>query len=158
MLRPMVTLTQLKDLERAAQAMLAPLGNGTPDQVVAALEPRPGDYDVVFADAEAAAAARAGYVSLWAVPPRGLAKVGQTEVRAYAVLAEALRSDGDQSREFPGGYRRIADRLNPSLVWLRFKFMPPGGSSGMSYDGLVRVADHWAWFPKPWRVLGGDDE
>lgn len=23
----------------------------------------------------------------------------------------------------------------------------------MSYDGLVFMTDHWAWFPKPWRML-----
>lgn len=29
---------------------------------------------------------------------------------------------------------------------------------GMAYDGLIYVNGHWAWFPKPWRVLGGDGE
>ena len=25
--------------------------------------------------------------------------------------------------------------------------------NGMAYDGLVWIDDHWAWFPKPFRVL-----
>jgi hypothetical protein len=24
----------------------------------------------------------------------------------------------------------------------------------MRYDGLVRIDDRWAWFPKPHRVIG----
>jgi hypothetical protein len=150
--------------------MLAPLANGTAEQVAAALQPRPEDYDAVFADAETAAAARAGYASLWESPPRGMAKAGQSEVRAYAVLAEALRTENEQStgfaseqreraiQEWPGGYRKIAHKLNPERVWLRFKFVSPGQSSGMAYDGLVRIGDHWAWFPKPWRVLDVDGD
>ena len=43
--------------------------------------------------------------------------------------------------------------LDPHRVWARWKFVRPGEPSGMAYDGLVWVDDHWAWFPKPYRVL-----
>jgi hypothetical protein len=26
----------------------------------------------------------------------------------------------------------------------------------MAFDGLIFVNNHWTWFPKPWRVFGGD--
>jgi hypothetical protein len=139
----MVGLTQLKEIERAAEAMLLPLAAGTPQQIAAALWPREDDYAAVFVG-DAALAARAGYASMWAAPPGALGKSGQTEVKAFAALASALRSDNEFSREFPGGYRKIADQLHPDQVWLRFKFVPPGGNTGMSYDGLVWLGGRWA--------------
>ena len=157
MLPVMMTLVELKEIERAAETMLAPLFGASPQEVAVALQPRDEDYAAVFVG-EAAATARAGFAALWAAPPRGLGKPGQTEVRAFALLAEALRNDSDLSREFPGGYRGIADKLSPGQVWLRFKFVPPGGSTGMAYDGLVWLEGRWAWFPKPWRFLGADGE
>ena len=37
-------------------------------------------------------------------------------------------------------------------------FVQPGEAHGMAHDGLVYLDDHWAWFPKPWRVLSSGDE
>jgi len=43
----------------------------------------------------------------------------------------------------------------------RWKYVKPGEQLGTSFDGLIYVNSHWAWFPKPWRVLdsghGGDE-
>ncbi|TMQ06352.1 MAG: hypothetical protein E6J91_38110 [Deltaproteobacteria bacterium] len=33
-----------------------------------------------------------------------------------------------------------------------------GEQLGMAYDGLIYVNNHWAWFPKPWRALGGSGD
>ena len=148
----MIELTELYRIARAAETMLAPLANAPPEMLTATLKPRDGDYEQVFVG-HAAQAARLGYAGLWASPPRSLGKRGQIEVHAFAAQADALGTENDFSREFPGGYRGIASHLQPANVWLTFKLVEPGSSSGMSYDGLVHLAGRWAWFPKPWRVL-----
>lgn len=150
----MIELTELKRIERAAVALLTPLADGSPEAIVAALRPRADDYAAVFIG-DAAEKARDGYVSLWSSPPRALGKPGQTEVHVFATQAESFLSENEHSREFPGGYRQVAAKLKPEVVWVSFKVVAPGASTGMAYDGLVFLGDHWAWFPKPWRVLGG---
>jgi hypothetical protein len=152
----MIDVAELVRIARAAEQMLAPLAIGKPEAIIRLLRPEPGDYERVFVG-DAAERARVGYTALWNAPPRDLAKPGQTVVRALACDAESLRTDNEFSREFPGGYRRIAGYLQPSVVWLRFKFLAPGQSTGMAHDGLVRLDDRWAWFPKPWRILGGGE-
>jgi hypothetical protein len=90
---------------------------------------------------------------MWTNPPK-LGKASQSQIRAFAAEADSLGIDNEFSREFPGGYRGIAMHLVPDRVWLTFKLLVPGSELGTSYDGLVWMRDHWAWFPKPWRVLG----
>jgi hypothetical protein len=148
-----IELTELKRIQRAAEALVAPLAKASPEQIVAALRPRDADYAAVFVG-DAAARAQAGFAALWNNPPRGLGQPGQTEVHAFATQAESFASENEHSREFPGGYRKVAGQLKPDVVWLRFKLVAPGESTGMAYDGLVYLGDHWAWFPKPWHVLG----
>ena len=148
----MIEVTELKKIERAAVAMLTPLGQASTVQMIALLQPNDEDYARVFIG-DAAARARSGYEGLWTTPPKGFAKRGQTEVDAYATQAESFLTDNEFSREFPGGYRKIADQLNPELIWVRFKFREPGASAGMAYDGLVWLDGRWAWFPKPWHIL-----
>jgi hypothetical protein len=65
-----------------------------------------------------------------------------------------LREDNELSRQFPQGYRAIAHWLNPNRVWIAWKYIKTGQSSGQAFNGLVWVDDHWAWFPKPFRALG----
>ena len=57
------------------------------------------------------------------------------------------------ARRFPGGYLRILDQLEPEPVWIAWSFVPAGERRGLAYDGLVRLGERWAWFPKPWRHL-----
>jgi hypothetical protein len=64
-----------------------------------------------------------------------------------------LGDENDLSRQFPQGYRAIAKWLQPGRVWVAWKYLKPGAQSGDAYNGLVWVDDHWAWFPKPFRVL-----
>ena len=152
----MIELVELQRIKRAAEALLTTIVGGPPEELVRNLRPRDEDYARVFTP-EAAETARAGYLSLWNSPPRGLSKAGQTQVIAFACDAESLRSDNEFSRNFPGGYQKIAGFLKPELVWVAFKTVIPGQTTGMAYDGLVYLDDHWAWFPKPWRILSSGD-
>jgi hypothetical protein len=64
-----------------------------------------------------------------------------------------LADENDLSLQFPRGYRSIAHWLQPERIWLAWKYLAPGAQSGVAYNGLVWMDDHWAWFPKPFRVL-----
>jgi hypothetical protein len=152
----MIELVELQRIKRAAEAMLTAIVTGAPEDLVRNLRPRDDDYARVFTP-DAAETARTGYLSLWNAPPKALHKAGQTQVIAFACDAESLRTDNEFSRSFPGGYQRIAGFLEPKMVWLAFKTVVPGQSTGMAYDGLVYLDDHWAWFPKPWRILSSGE-
>jgi len=123
-------------------------------ELAAALRPRAEDYALVFS-AEVAGAARAAFDAGFARAgnPKP-ADPGQTQLVCHLAPAGMLASDNELSQHFPGGYRHIAGYLNPQRVWVRWKFCRPNESAGMAYDGLVWVDDHWAWFPKAYRVLG----
>jgi hypothetical protein len=153
----MTDIPELLKIQREAEELLTPLTRARSEDLVRALRPRPEDYARVFV-ASAADTAQTGYGQMWNAPPKSLAKSHQTEVRAFAADSASLVEDNEYSRNFPGGYRKIAHLLKPGLVWVMFRVVAPGESSGMAHDGLVKLDDHWAWFPKPWRILASDQE
>jgi hypothetical protein len=152
----MNNLAELLNIKREAEEMLTPLVGASSEQLVRTLRPRHEDYARVFV-ASAVDRAQLGFGALWNAPPKSLGKPHQTEVHATAADAASLRDDNDISKAFPGGYRKIAHLLQPDVIWVSFKLVAPGESLGMSHDGLVKLDDRWAWFPKPWRILGDED-
>ena len=116
------------------------------------LRPRTEDYAQVFVP-EVVEKARQGYQEVWEEFPFPQAKPGQTEILVALGKAEELLSPSGIGEIFPGGYRQIAHYLLPDKIWLTWKYVKPGESSGMSYDGLVWLEERFAWFPKPWRIL-----
>lgn len=148
----MIELSELYRIARNAEGLLLPLVTAPPELLIEKLCPRSEDYDAVFVG-DAAPRAREGYAGLWKNPPKALGKPNQTRIKAVAAEADAFLTDNEFSREFPGGYRGVAPQLQPDKVWIAWKLYEPSGELGMSYDGLVWLRDHWAWFPKPWRVL-----
>ncbi|CAN5920162.1 hypothetical protein BH11MYX3_BH11MYX3_08250 [soil metagenome] len=147
---------ELERIERAAITTLTPLLSADVTRMIAALKPRDDDYARIFIGASAEQARR-GYRELWDAPPQQLGSPTQTEVLATAATAALLRTENPRSAQFPGGYRTIADQLQPERIWVRFELVEPGTTAGMSYDGLVWLEDRWAWFPKPWRYLTGTE-
>lgn len=134
--------------------LLEAFGRDRTGELVAGLKPRDEDYAKVFR-AEAVAAARAAYQSFWQTrpaitvpPPR------QSALLCYVAPAGLLATEHELARHFPGGYRALARWLNPQRVWVAWKYVEPGQTSGLAFDGLVWCDDHWAWFPKPYRALG----
>lgn len=123
--------------------------------LIAALQPRDGDYEQVFIG-PAAAAARAGYQQLWQSLPMLPLRSTHTILRVALLNATEFGQDSDAARSFPGGYRDIAAQLVPDRVWLCWEILEPGDEDGLLFDGLVYLGDHFAWFPKPWRVLGSE--
>lgn len=121
--------------------------------IVKLLRPRADDYAKVFV-AAAIDAARQSYEKLWDNSlDINYPSAQQTVVRCHVAPAGMLATDNELSRHFPGGYRAIARWLNPHRVWVAWKYLRPGEAAGLAYDGLVWIDDHWAWFPKPYRIL-----
>ena len=119
----------------------------------ARLKPSPDDYEAYFVG-DAAARARGVYEPAW---ERGYMEIGpkegQTEVLLWATTTD---NRAEIERNFPGGYQKILDLIQPGHLIVRFKFVKPGQTMGMAYDGLVYINDHWVIFPKPWRALDTD--
>lgn len=119
----------------------------------AALRPTSADFAAVFVG-EAAKKAEAGYAPAWDAGALHIKpKQGQSEVLLFKATTEALKTGGDGAGEFPGGYKGIAEQLEPGVMLYRFKFVEPGKTLGMAFDGLAHVNGRWTIFPKPWRVL-----
>lgn len=139
-----------------AQVMpvLAALRDDPSGDLACRLQPRPEDYALVFMG-EAAIAARKAYEQAWSDPKNMWRRPGpqQREILCYVAPAGMLAYENELSRLFPGGYRAIADLLVPSRVWVSWKYVVPGTTTGLAFNGLVWIDDHWAWFPKPYRIL-----
>jgi len=116
---------------------------------VAAFAPRPEDYARVF-NATIAPAMELHFSALWARTPEITAHAEQTELQLWSARADQL---GGESPGFPGGYKALAPHLVPDRIWSAWKYVRPGTTLGMAYDGLVWLDDRFVWFPKPWRAL-----
>ena len=95
------------------------------------------------------------YPQLFANPSMGSLgpREGQTEFILKKISTTELRSGSAKARQFPGGYRTVADKLNPGFTIYQFSFVEPGESSGMRFDGLVKLNGQWCIFPKLWRLM-----
>lgn len=119
------------------------------------LRPRDADYARVFV-CEMVAPAQQRYEQLWDAGIGFRWPVGRTRIRIHLAPAGALADVNAMSRPFPGGYRSVANLLVPTRVWAVWKYHSPGNLAGISYDGLAWCDDHWAFFPKPCRLLTAD--
>jgi hypothetical protein len=144
-------LAAIAIIQSQVEPLLRALPRDTDGSVTTSLRPRPDDYARVFT-AEAAERARRAYESIWKTAPHVTAPPA-ARLETHVAPAGMLAYDNELSTHFPAGYRHIAHLLSPNRAWVRWKYVRPGESSGMSYDGLVWCDDHWAWFPKPFRAL-----
>jgi hypothetical protein len=118
------------------------------------LRPTQQDYGAVFKP-EAAAKLMASYDPAWeqkliVVKP----KPGQTAVLVWGATSEEIQGwQGNARDHFPGGYQNVAPHLKPGVTLYAFKFVEPGKTLGMAYDGLAFVNGQWRLFPKPFRAF-----
>jgi len=117
------------------------------------LAPTRADYLAVF-QGPAALKAQAGYSPVW---ERGQliiqARPDQTQVLLTKATTDELKAGTGNAQAFPGGYKTVARLMKPKLTLYAFKFVKPGETMGLAYDGLVWVNGHFTIFPKPWRFL-----
>jgi len=138
------------DIERL-RAIVTPVLVAAPAggvDAVAAFAPRSEDYVRVFT-ANVAPAMELHFGALWAKRPAITARAEQTELRLSSARADQLGG----APGFPGGYKVLVPHLVPDRIWFAWKYVRPGTTIGMGYDGLVWLDDRFVWFPKPWRVL-----
>ena len=118
-----------------------------------ALRPKPEDYAAVFTG-DAAEQAKAVMEPIWDGAKAVLDPAAeQTQVDVVGVTPDQLSKDEGDAASCPVGYKAIADKLDPKIVVYCAQFVKPGEKHGLSVDALVQVGDHWALFPKPFRVL-----
>lgn len=117
-----------------------------------ALRPRDEDYALVFRG-DLADGLRSMYNELWATNPVIQRKSHQTALIARACPAAAFESGNPMMSFFPGGYAGLAEYLQPSRIWVAWKFVAAGETIGMAYEGLVQLGDRWVWFPRPYTVM-----
>lgn len=143
--------------EDGARQLLTDIRSGDAKAMTQALRPASADFKAVFAD-DVVAQVEAAYDKLWSDPNAVIgADPANTELKLWKATTEELQAwGGEAAANFPGGYQRAAAKLKPGLVVYRWKYVKPGESAGMAFDGLIHVNGHWTWYPKPWRVLGGE--
>lgn len=152
---PEARASEPADAEASARAVLEPfLAPGADHAALsAALRPTRDDYRAVFGEASVDRLV-AVYEPAWErreiiIRP----KDGQTELALWSATTEELQQSTSAAAEFPGGYKKVAGRLQPGLRLYRFKFLAPGADAGMAFDGLVQVGGRWVIIPKPWRAF-----
>lgn len=147
----------LQGNEDGARALLAQfiVPNADHLALTRSLRPTARDYSTLF-DAKAAAKIEAAQANDWdsnkaVIQP----KSGQTEIKVWGATGSDLAKGTGNSKEFPGGYKKVARHLAPGVLFFRFKFVEPGKDVGTAYDGLAFVNGHWVIAPKPWRAMDG---
>lgn len=145
-----------KSADDEAMALLQEFVKPGADHGALSQKLRPGraDYAAVFTP-ELASKLQATYDPAW---DKGLlvvrGKPDQRAVLAWGASSQELKSwTGAAAEHFPGGWKEVAPHLRPGLRIFAFKFVEPGQTLGMAFDGLVRVNGQWRIFPKPWRAL-----
>lgn len=135
--------------QAVVQALMNPHGS-----TVQSLRPDAADCAAIFTDPSIATECAPYYADLFSKSAGSIApKPGQTASRLFSATREDFVSGTGGSLNFPGGYKRLAGSLKPTMTWYAFKFVEPGKTVGMAFDGLVYVNGHWRMFPKPFRLL-----
>lgn len=79
------------------------------------------------------------------------AKNGQTEILINVLIpGDEVKSEKDR---FAGGYIQILDKFTKGIRIYTFRYVKPGNTSGMRYDGLTYVNKRWVFIPKMWRAF-----
>lgn len=80
-------------------------------------------------------------------------KPGQTQLLLTRATTRDLVEGKAVLRDFPGGYKDVSKYFIADVPIVRFKFVKPGESIGLAFDGFVHVNGRWVIMPKPWRAI-----
>ena len=147
--------TAIESIVASVHPLLAAFADPTLDHaaIIAQLKPQPGDAAAAF-HADIAAHVQSAYDQLWQDTPQIEPKPGQTVLHVHPCPAGMFGQQTPLTQPFPGGYAALGPYLIPNRIWLAWRYTEPDAPRGMAYNGLVWLDDHWAWFPKPYRVVG----
>ncbi len=140
--------------EQIVTAFIDPSRFGEHLDLFAQLRPHADDFADLFLGVYADQA-RERYPTVYADlgPPRAAGR-DQTQVRIVCASPLLLgpRATIPLAERLPGGYAAMLDRLHPGATWCAWKYVRPGETTGMAWDGLAWTGERWAWLPKPWRM------
>jgi len=109
---------------------------------------KPSQLDFQRAFIDGAEEAWVRYQKIWDRTPVPLPKEGLNQLLIQASTPDLL----PEARLFPKGYGQCVHRFHPKTVWVSWKYLRQGETSGMAYNGLAWLGDRFKWFPKPWRL------
>ncbi len=139
----------------AAKGMLEPFLKPGADHaaLTKSMQPTAEDYKAVFKD-EVTGKLESHYQKMWGDPNAAIKpNEGQTQLLLYSATTEEIAAGQGDGPNFPGGYKKAVEVMKPGVRWYRFKFVKPGETLGMAFDGLTFVNGKWRFFPKPWRGI-----
>jgi len=116
------------------------------------LEPTKADLEALF-EPGSVASVEAHVAKMFAGIGEVGPQAGQTEVLFSSATTEDFVGATDAAKKFPGGHGRVAAKLEPGVTWYAWKYVKPGETTGMAFDGLTHVNGRWVWVPKPFRAL-----
>lgn len=155
--REQQTFSQFPGTKDGARALLGEFLKPGADlkKLTMQLRPAKEDYRAFYADESTAARAESFFDKLWNSGDAVVApKDGQTELKLFSATVDELKNDEGEYSEFPTGMRALAaDNLKPAQTIYAFKFVKPGETSGMAFEGLTYINGHWRLFPKAWRFM-----
>jgi len=119
------------------------------------LRPTKDDYRAVFKESQTADRSEVFNDKLWSSGNAVVApKEGQTELILASATTEDFRNYAGEYSAFPVTMISLADNhLKDGVTFYAFKFVKPGETSGMAFEGLTHINGKWRLFPKPWRFL-----
>lgn len=120
--------------------------------LTASLKPGPGDVRAVYAE-PLASRLIASYEQLFQPGAVIRPKPEHEDLITVFTTTGELRSGAPVLGEFPGGYKKVLPHFIANVPIGRFKFVKPGESLGLAFDGLIFVNGRWVLMPKPWRGL-----
>lgn len=120
--------------------------------LTAALKPAPEDVRAVYAEPLASQLIET-YATMFTPGVQIGPKPDQTELILVHTTTGQLKSTWPGDGEFPGGYGKVLRYFVGDQPIVRFKFVEPGETLGLAFDGLIFVNGGWVLMPKPWRVL-----
>jgi len=118
------------------------------------LRPTDADIEALF-DASVVAPMKAYVAKTYAEISKAKigGKDGQTELLFKIAKSEDFVAMNEAAKDFPGGYSSNGAMFKPGVTWYAWKFVKPGETTGMAFDGLTFVNQHWVWVPKPFRAM-----
>lgn len=138
------------DAERMLRRFLEPGADLA--ALTGALKPEPEDVRAVYAEPLAGRLIES-YGTMFTPGVQFGPKPEQTDLLVYHTTTGALKGGWPGDGAFPGGYGEVLRYFMGNQPIVRFKFVRPGETIGLAFDGLIYVNGRWVLMPKPWRSL-----
>jgi hypothetical protein len=146
-------LSAAANLEAEGKALLQKFLDPKADRAALTWALKPTEADVKSVYSEPLGSKLAAFYSQMFKPGTAIGpKEGQTELLYVFATTGQLKAGAPVAGEFPGGYAKVTQYMAKDVPIVRFKFVKPGETAGMAFDGLIHVNGRWVFMPKPWNA------